>query len=215
MEFTGVGNSSESMVRGVGTINGGAYKELNVDGVCNVMGDLEAESLDIDGVCTCTGNITAKELDCDGVLTVSGSLRAGKADIDGFVTVNGSKFEADRIDCDGLLNVEGEISADIIDADGVLNAREIVGDSITIRSFWRNGFWGKLFRLDRTVGVKFSAVDLIEGTTVELRGVKAKSVSGHNVKIGKNCRIDLVEASGDLYIHESAWVGEVAGRETV
>ena len=210
MEFTGVGNTKTGRIDGVGSIRGGVYDDLYINGVCTVDGDLEAETLKINGVCTCTGNITAKSFNCDGVLTIQGNLRAGLADIDGVVTVNGSKVEADRIDCDGVLNVEGEVSADVIEANGSVSAMEIVGDQIIIKSYWRTGIRRLLFKLGEKMNFKHSVIGLIEGTTVELRGVRARSVSGRDVRIGKNCEIDRVDASGELVIHPSACIGEVA-----
>ena len=212
MVFTGVGNAAEGKINGVGAINGGSYDDLSVDGVCTVSGDLDTKCFDVDGVCTCMGNVTAQACDCDGVLTIQGNLRAGTIDIDGVVTVNGDKVEADRIDCDGMLSVDGEISADVIEADGKINAREIVGDQLTIRSYWKNsGILGTVFKVGEKAGMKYSVIDLIEGTVVNLRGVRAKSVSGQDVHIGKNCEIDRVEASGKLYIHPSSRVGEILG----
>jgi len=209
MSFKGVGNANNSKVEGVGTIQGGVYKVLDIDGVCTVEGDLTAESISIDGVCTCNGNIEAEKFECNGVLTINGNLRAGAADIDGVVTVTGNKVEADRIDCDGILSVDGEISADVIDADGKLNAKEIVGDRIRIKSYWKRGIVSILFKIGEKRSMKFSVIDLIEGTTVEMRGVRAKSVNGHDVYIGKNCNIDRVSASGELRIDPKSFVGEV------
>jgi len=208
--FSGVGNASGSKIDGVGTIPGGVYGDLDINGVCTIDGDLKAESISIDGVCTCNGNVETGKFDCDGVLTINGNLRAGIVDIDGVVTVNGAKIEADRIDCDGVLSVEGEISADVIDADGKLNAHEIVGDRIRIKSYWKKGIVALLFKIGEKKSMKFSVIDLIEGTTVELRGVRAKSVNGQDVTIGKNCKIDRVEASGELSIHPSSQIGEPA-----
>jgi len=216
-EFRGVGSTKDGRIDGVGTIQGGKYDTLRIDGVVEINGDIEAESLKINGVCTCNGNLTAKVFDCDGVLNVKGNLRAGDANIDGVVTVDGSKVEADRIDCDGVLSVEGEISADFIQADGKLNALEIVGDHITIKSYWRIGVRGIFFKIGGKIGdkfvrnfrEKFSVIGLIEGTTVDLRGVHAKSVSGHDVSIGKGCEIDSVSATGTLHIHPKAKVASV------
>ena len=207
--FSGVGTSKGGKIDGVGTIPGGEYDSLDIDGVCTIEGDLKAGSININGVCTCNGNIEANSFDCDGVLTVNGNLRAGAIDIDGVVTVNGCKVEADRIDCDGLLSVDGEISADVIDADGKLNAREIVGDRIRIKSYWKRGVVAFLFKIGEKKSMKFSVIDLIEGTTVELRGVRAISVNGQDVSIGKNCKIDRVAASGVLTIAPSAEIGLV------
>jgi len=202
-----VGKTKGSKIDGVGTIQGGEYDKLDINGVCTVEGDLKADTIKIDGVCSCNGNVEAERFECDGVLTINGNLRAGTIDIDGVVTVNGNKIEADRIDCDGVLSVDGEISADVIDADGKLNAKEIVGDRIRIKSYWKRGIVALLFKIGEKKSMKFSVIDLIEGTTVELRGVRAKSVNSRDVTIGKNCRIDRVEASGELFIHPSAKTG--------
>jgi len=219
MDFNNNRGLGDAKIEGVGTFQGGVYGNLGIDGVCTINGDLEAESIVIKGVCTCNGNLSAKTFDCDGILTVEGNLRLGIADIDGVVTVNGNKVEADRIDCDGVLSVEGEISADVIEADGKLNAEEIVGDRITIKSYWKRGLRGLLLKLGdkgrgvRGVGLgfgslKFSKIGLIEGTTVELRGVRARLVNGQDITIGKNCEIERVDASGVLNIHPSSRVGE-------
>ena len=207
----GIGHSDGNKFDGVGTIPGGVYEKLDIDGVCTIEGDLKADVLSIDGVCTCNGNVEAETFECDGVITINGNLRAGKADVDGVVTVNGNKIEANTIECDGLLSVDGEISADVIDADGKLNAKEIVGDRIRIKSYWKRGIPAFLFKIGEKSGksLKFSVIDLIEGTTVELRGVRAKSVNGQDVTIEKNCNIERVSASGQLNIHEKAIVGEV------
>ena len=224
MENNGAGFAGDSKIEGVGTFQGGVYGNLKIDGVCTIEGDIEAESIDVNGVCTCNGNVSARIFDCDGVLTIEGNLRAGTIDVDGVVTVNGNKIEADRIACDGVLSVEGEISADVIEADGKLNAEEIVGDRIVIKSYWKRGIKGLFTRAGDKVGVKlstkapviglagsmkFSTIGLIEGTVVDIRGVRAKSVSGQNVYIGKNCEIDRVEAGGELEIHKSSVVKEV------
>ena len=207
--FSGAGSANAGKVDGVGTIQGGVYGELDINGVCTVEGDLKAESISINGVCTCNGNVETTKFDCDGVMTINGNLRTGTADIDGVVTVNGNKIEADRIDCDGVLSVEGEISADVIDADGKLNAYEIVGDRIRIKSYWKKGIVALLFKIGEKTSMKFSKIDLIEGTTIELRGVRAKAVNGHDVTIEKNCKIDSVDASGELRVHPSSQIGEV------
>ena len=205
------GTAENGKVQGVGVIKGGDYDRLDIDGVCTVDGDLKAETLKVNGVCTCNGSIDAEKFECDGVLTINGNLRAGTIDIDGVVTINGEKVEADHIDCEGVMSVNGEISADVIDADGKLNAREIVGDSITIKSYWKRGAFAQLMiKAGEKMNKKFSEVDLIEGTTVDLQGVRAKSVNGQNVNIRKNCNIDIVEASGVLTIDPRAVVGKVA-----
>ncbi|MDR0570012.1 MAG: hypothetical protein LBG71_02160 [Clostridiales Family XIII bacterium] len=197
---------------GVSTVRGGTYDEFDVNGVCTVLGPLEAGLVSVNGVCTCESDVTARHLDCKGVLTIHGNARAGEMDVEGVVSVGGAKLEADHIRCEGLLTVKGEISADVIEADGKISAREIVGDRIVIKSFWRRGLAKLLFGIGRRFKMfEFSEVELIEATTVELQYVKAVSVSGRDVTVGRECEIERVDCCGKLKIDPTAKVGEISG----
>ncbi|MDR3304978.1 MAG: hypothetical protein LBS85_02955 [Clostridiales Family XIII bacterium] len=214
MEYKDSGDITNEKIEGVVTMVGGEYGNLKIDGVVTINGDLGAQDLDIDGVCTVNGGLSAKGFSCDGVLTVQGSVRAETIDIDGVVTVDGAKLEADKIVCDGVLTVKGEISADVIEADGSINAHEIVGDSITIKSYWKKGLTKVLFNIAKKTRFRFSEIELIEATTVNLRNVRAKSVNGHDVTIGKNCDIERLDCSGTLKLDETAVVKEITGGYT-
>jgi len=210
--FSGFGSAGKNRIDGLFNFPGGTYEDLVVDGVCTSEGPLEAHSIKIDGVFKAKSDVKADILDCDGVVTIEGNLRAGKVDVDGTVSVKGDKVEADVIKCDGILTAENQVSADIIEANGFINAREIVGDRIVIKSF-KKSFFFKVFLKAREAFIHsdYSKVDLIEATTIELRGVKAKTVSGHDVIIGPACIIQKVDCSGNLSIDSTATVGVVVG----
>jgi cytoskeletal protein CcmA (bactofilin family) len=209
------GSTGTCKLDGVMTIPGGVFGNLDIDGVVTIDGNLEAAHLDIDGVFTCRGSIKADSLDCDGVASIEGNLRAKTADIDGVLTLKGSKVEADFITCDGVLSISGQVSADVIEADGFLNAREIVGDRVTIGSFRKSFFLVKLWRSAKeAIGINdFSKIDLIEATTVSIQGVHAQSVNGHDVTIGRGCKIDRVDCTGTLTIDPAAEVAEIVGQQ--
>ncbi|MDR0499810.1 MAG: hypothetical protein LBG97_00990 [Coriobacteriales bacterium] len=204
------GNMGKGHIDGVITFPGGEFEDLRISGVTTCEGDIVAKRMDIDGVATFKGNVLCTDFDCDGVTTVEGCVKATTADIDGVTTINGDKLEADRIRCDGVISVNGQVSADVITAAGFINAKEIVGDSITIHSF-RKSFVFKLWlKFKEAIGSDdFSKVELIEATTVDLRGVRAKIVSGENVKIGPGCVIGRVDCTNELEIDPDAEVKEV------
>ncbi|MDR2035986.1 MAG: hypothetical protein LBP91_04875 [Coriobacteriales bacterium] len=205
--FKGVGSMENGRIDGVVNFPGGVYGDLNVNGVTTAEGPLEAALLDITGVFTARSDVSCETLSTDGVATIDGNLRCALLDIDGVVTVHGSKIEADRIICDGILTTDGQVSADTIDAQGFINAAEIVGDRISIQSFTRSFFFRMWVKLKLAVGSHdFSKVDLIEATTVSLRGVHANKVSGHDITIGPGCIIDTIDASGTLHIDQDALV---------
>jgi len=208
--FKGVGNMDNGRVDGVISFPGGVYGDLNINGVANVEGPLEAGQLDIDGVFNAHSDINCHTLNCKGVTTVDGNLRGALLDIDGVVTVHGDKVEADRIMCDGVLSTGGQVSADNIDAHGIVNAHEIVGDRISIQSYKKSFLFDVWVKLNEAFGSRsISEIALIEATTINLRGVHAHTVSGHDITIGPRCKIDTVDASGRLYIDSDAEVSTV------
>lgn len=208
--FSGVGNMDNGRVDGVISFPGGVYADLNINGVATAEGPIEAADLDIDGVFNARSDVHCQQLKTDGVATVDGNLRAKAINVQGVVTVHGQKIESDRIICDGVLTSDGQISADHIDAQGFINAKEIVGDNISIQSFTRSFFFRMWVKLKEAVGSQdYSVVDLIEATTINLRGVHARTVSGHDITIGPACKIEKVDASGTLSIDSDAEVRQV------
>lgn len=208
--FKGVGNMENGRIDGVISFEGGVYGDLNINGVATAEGPLEAGVVDIDGVFNARSDLSCQSLKTSGVATIDGNLRIKTMDVDGVVTVHGSKVEADRIVCDGVLTADGQISADSISANGFINAKEIVGDTISIQSYTRSFFFQMWIKFKNAIGSQdYSKVDLIEATTINLRGVHAHTVSGHDITIGPACRIDKVDASGKLSIDQDAEVMEV------
>jgi cytoskeletal protein CcmA (bactofilin family) len=209
--FSGVGNYSSGKIDGVGSIGGGSYEQLKIDGVAAFNGDVQVGKLSVDGVLNAHGAVSASELDCNGMATFYGNLRVGHADIDGMVHVKGEKVEADEIVCDGYLRVNGEVSADKIRVYGFIKADEIVGDDIKIDSMSKNFVVRLWDKFKDAVGIpQFSEITLIEATTVELRGVRAKQVNAHDMVVGANCKIEQIHYTGTLSIDPSA---EVASSE--
>lgn len=195
-------------INGVGTIDGGKFDSLKIDGIGKCTEDIEAENIEIDGMFECNGNIKAGLFDCDGMTKLKGNLEAKKLDVDGMLSVKSGKIEAEEIYCDGLITADGEVSADLIEADGYICAQEIVGDKVSIKSKKRNIKFVKLFH-------KKSEINIIEATTIALEGVWANAVNGRDITIGPHCEIKSIDCNGTLSIHEKATVGSVTGQYTM
>lgn len=194
-------------MEGIAKINGGEFGIITVDGVGTCTGDLKAESVRINGVFKCQGTLEAGTIKSDGTADFDSNIRAGKVSVDGILNAKGdSKIEADEIVCNGVIRAE-EISADIIKADGVIHAKEITGDKIFINSC------GHL--IPKFFMKRFSHIDLIEATDIELNGVVAKSVNGKDIRIGPNCEIENLDCSGTLTIDKKSIVKNITGDYTV
>lgn len=205
MEVKGT-HMNEFTINGVGTINGGEFGALKINGIGKCTGDLKAESIEIDGTFKCEGHVKTGRFDCDGTAKINGDLEAKRIDVDGMLTVKSGKIEAEEIDCDGMIDAGGEVSADVVNVAGYIRATEIVGDKVSIKS--RIGRLVKVFN-------KKSEIGMIEATTIELEGVWANTVNGRDIAIGPRCEIKTVDCNGTLHIDEKATVGSVTGSYTL
>ena len=197
---------------GILSIAGGTYEHLTIDGICNCSGNLIAQEIEIDGILNCDANLETGKFDCDGVANIKGNVRADSIEVDGYMNIGrkatGSKLEANEIHCRGVITClgSGEISADLIEAEGYINATEIVGEKVVIQS--------QTSILMKWLANRWSKVDTIEATTIELTNVTAKVVNGHDITIGESCVIDKLDCSGRLSIHPSATIKEITGEHT-
>lgn len=200
---------NDFIIDGVASVNGGEFGKISIDGVGKCSGNIKAETVEIDGIFTCDGSIAAQRIKCDGKAEVYSNIKAKELNVDGMLRVMGSegKIEADEITCDGYISADMEINADKIVVNGHLRAREIVGDSVSIKT--------SASKLSRFIRRKFSEIDAIEATEIVLAGVIASNVSGENISIGPLCEVENLECSGTLFIDEDANVNNISGDYTM
>lgn len=227
----------ECKAEGIQTIKGGEFHSVHVSGIVTIQGDIltnqmhvegistikgavKAASLRVNGVTNISDDIVSQDVKVEAVMNLSGNLKADSLTIQGLIRSKGDKVEAEMICCKGILNFEGEISADQIKAEGIIRADQICGDQISIESasmepyHWLKRGIRSLIGLEEGERDPFSQIDLIEGTTVTLKNVRAKEVNGHDITIGDNCMIDKVDCDGTLCVSRTATIGEITGKHT-
>lgn len=64
-------------IDGIGTLSGGEYATVAVDGIANIDGDLICQSMSVDGLLKGGGSLKAGTLQCDGSVSFKGSIEAG------------------------------------------------------------------------------------------------------------------------------------------
>lgn len=142
---TQAGGWPDLEINGVANAGGGRYRNVKIDGVGSVTGDVKAVDFRLNGVITLKGVLEAGHLDADGKLKVEGSLAAGRAELDGLVDVMGT-VKGEDLSLNGLMNVRGDCALERLQAeggfqiDGLLNAGSIQltlhGRSKATRSTW-------------------------------------------------------------------------------
>ncbi|RUS46116.1 hypothetical protein [Cohnella sp. AR92] len=208
-------------INGIGQASGGTYREVRIDGVSKLKGDIECERLCLNGIATSHGTVRAKVLECDGKLNAGSLLDAGNARINGMIKVKGV-FRGEEVELNGYLNVEGDLSAEKLQLRGALTvkgllnagdveitaegrcvAREIGGETIRTRRV-KTGPWRAMWSWAIPKLVAVIEADTIEGDLIELEHTVASVVRGSRVTIGKGCRIGRVEYAEELKVHPEA-----------
>ncbi|CAI6085983.1 hypothetical protein [Cohnella sp. JJ-181] len=212
---------------GIGTVAGGVYRTVNINGVCKVDEDIAAQKFDVKGRIRIRGNLTADELDVDGTMSVGGALSAERASFDGVVTIEGG-YAGQQLRMNGMLEVGGDCEADVIEGEGAFkiggllnagtirlklqgrgSAREIGGETICIGK-GRTGAWHALWKwMVPGIAPELKA-GVVEGDDIELDHATADIVRGDRVAIGPGCVIGRVEYQTELRKHPSARIGEEA-----
>ena len=207
-------NMKDFSIQGLGSISGGEFNRLTVEGMGTNHGDIIAEYLSIEGVFKSTGNVNAQVMECEGVADFSGNLRCKKVVMEGVLNLKAeSKLEADDIVGEGCINTKADINADRIKLRGCVNAKGIYGDQIEIESKQEGYSTIKRFlhKINLSEHSKASNIELIEATKIILTGVSAKEVNGHDIVIGPYCEVEKVDCTGTLRVHETAKVGTIVG----
>lgn len=230
-------------IEGIGTIVGGEYCNINIDGIGKCEGDLIAQTIDIDGKFNCNGSVKADTITCDGLTRCNGNIITQNIDIDGKFNGVGS-LTTEILNCDGMAEFDSNIIAKTVLVNGLLsvkNGTKIEADQINCDGCIRidgqisadvimaNGFVNAKEIVGDSITIKsryrsfiklfftksISEIDLIEATTVQISGVSARSVNGQNVLIGPRCNIKNLDCSGTLSIHPTATIENITGNYTM
>lgn len=193
---------------------GGKYYKLETAGSCKITSDIDLTYLETAGMLKARGNIKAKKSEVAGYCSILGKIDSEIMEAAGYAKIKGgvhckefkakgrivtTSIEADSIYIEGSFRISGLINANDIkiysEPSFITNCviNEIGGQNITIKA-----------KNDKIVTVKS-----IEGNDIDIEHVRCKRVNGHNIKIGKNCNINVVEYSGDITVDDNANVKEL------
>ncbi|WP_160724911.1 polymer-forming cytoskeletal protein [Bacillus sp. USDA818B3_A] len=192
---------------GTGTLKGNvAAASTKVSGVFRFHGNIECEKLTVDGTIKINQNLSVKSLKISGKANVEGRVKADEVNLHGVFTV-GEDCEAESFKGKYRFSIGGLLNAEQIDVEiyGDCKAKEIGGETITVKPH-KGSFIGNLFKPFYKTQLE---TDLIEGDQIVLENTAAKIVRGHNVKIGPNCHIGVVEYSDEFSQHKNSVVEDI------
>jgi hypothetical protein len=204
-------------IEGVGTIYGGDYEKISIEGIGKLKGDATTNITTVEGMCKLKGMIITDQFICDGIVRAFRDIKAKRVEIEGVLKLRRASISADSIRCHGVMVCTDEVSADDIHIDGACSVARMYGDNIVIESretsiidsqiptsllSFSSLYFGRKLSTDK------SLVDVIECTHLEASGLKAKTVRAQSVKLS-NCVIDTLDCIGEMIIDDSCRIGKI------
>ncbi len=138
-------------------------------------------------------------------------MRSDTIEIYGVVESKGA-IEAEEIIVKGCLKNTHTINAEhvyITDKEGRGHFNEIGASTVCIQREDARYKWLRFFRWGRR-GI--ASGELIEADNITIEYATVKVLRGHDIKIGKACKVDKVEYTGTLTVDEKADVKETVYR---
>ncbi|MBN2405864.1 MAG: polymer-forming cytoskeletal protein [Coriobacteriia bacterium] len=231
-------SARDAKIAGEGTIGGGEFGDVVINGAGKVTSDIRCVNLKINGAGSVEGNVVAQDMAVNGSGSFSGSVETAKMSVAGDATVQlglgvgelrimgrltAGGVAAREIDVRGELRSGMDLQAESLVGEGAFRVAGLVDvanldlklhGSATAREIRGKRVSITLGRslvgasLLALFGEKQLAVESVEADEVTLENTTAKLVRGGAVSIGSGCKIELVEYTGILNRMPDAQIGE-------
>lgn len=203
-------------IEGLGTIHGGDYNDIIVDGMGKLKGKVTAKRVKVSGALRSIGSLVAEQVTIDGFGRVYKSIKIKKLTIDGVLKLRRADLSADAVYNNGLLTSTRAINADEIRIDGYCTVKKMMGDTIVVHNdlgginkFVKSLRFFSILYFGRDMNLNYSLVDHIDCTFLKASGLKSKVVYAENVELGSNCRIGTLYCDGQMIIDPSCRIKKV------
>ena len=204
-------------IAGKGTVPAGEYNKVSISGSGRLFGEVRCNNFSASGTSKGEGVTCTERFKVSGASSFSGQVKAKNVRTAGSFSC-GTLVAEEQLSASGSLRVGGDVQAkSVCIAGGLQCGGTLHAESIELQADKQMSL-GSI--AGGTVRVRRKAVSIflkrrttvtaaIEGDTLDLEYVTAPRVTGHNIIIGKGCRIDLVQYSGEIQISPKATVGKV------
>jgi cytoskeletal protein CcmA (bactofilin family) len=235
----GSGPGTDVQLNGGGTLDGGTYGTVTVNGVGTIRGGIACETLRVNGATTAAGDVSANVVEVNGTARIDGLLQAQTLTVNGETTLSsgagvGAVSVKGRLTCYGDLNtrslevrgslsVTGSVSSENADIEGILNADRLVAPAVRIglhgpssvreiegqKVIVNRGTGWAGLGIMTLLGERRLTAASIAANEVSLELTTANSVRAGNAVLGEGCRIGGLAYSGVLEQRSNAAVTRV------
>lgn len=211
----------DTKLEGIGSISGGEYNKVSIEGIGKVKGNIICQELTVQGIYKGNGSVQTEKFSCEGMARIFKNVKAQEIRIEGMLKVRGAKLEASKISCEGILTSTGEISADEIGVEGICSVAKMYGEFIKVHTINMNhkiqiskGVRALIAPyIGRTLSQERCIIDVIECTHLEADYLEAKVIKAHTIKLGAGCKVDRIECDGLLEYDESCEIRKIVAEE--
>lgn len=157
------------------------------------------EKLSVSGDSLFKKSVEVGEISIKGDMKISNDLKVKTTNIYGSLKVD-NNCEAEIFKCKGEANIKGLLNCDVLNIElyDSCTINEIGGENITVK---KPNLINSIMRREHKL---YS--NIIEGDNINLTNVECKIVRGKDIVIGKGCKIERVECSGNLTIDKNSEV---------
>lgn len=201
-------NRNNTRIEGVGTLPGGCYGNIAIEGVATIKADVEFEELNIEGTCKCNGDLKGEVMKVEGVMSCKRDIRVKRLDIDGVVSSDGIRVYADEIHVEGVLRNKGEVNADKVVIDGCASLNDLFGDDIQINYGSGRHFFGRLFGFRPE---KMNTAHNIECSRLTASNISCHSISANEIHLRSHCHVDHITCDGKLEYDSTCKIKSIEG----
>lgn len=211
-------------IEGIGTVQGGEYDRISIEGVGKLKGMATANKLTAEGLFKSKGKLVADEVHIEGMARVFRNMKLKSIHIEGLLKVRRANISAAKIKSEGLLTSTGEVLADEIIIDGLCSVAKMYGDKVTINSntsIIQGGLSNDKLRkilslgalyFGRKIDPQFCVIDQLECSSLKAIGLKSKLVKADSVSLQENCIIEYLYCDGDINIDSSCRVKRIISK---
>ncbi len=185
--------------------------KMKIAGSCGFSEDIAAHNVKIAGSFKCGGKFYATgEVKCAGSAKFEKGLKCVNLETAGSIKVN-EDIEAETINASGGIRCPGLINAEKININienSISEIGSIGGSTLTIRKRCIQNLSAWLMKFFRKTDGKVVISNEIECDMIDIEAVTAPKVTGRIVKIGDDCKIDLVQYTETVEVSPNATVGK-------
>ena len=197
-------------IDGIGSVHGGVYESIAVDGMGKLRGKAKADTVTVDGMFKVKGALKAETMEVNGFVRAFRYMKVRELKVDGMLKLRRARLEAESINC--------KINADQFQLEGGCSIAKLYGDHVMIKSnpdhaVKTNGPFklGPLMVLyfGRRVSMSHPIIDLIECTSLEASGVEAKIIRANEVRLRNHCAVESLYCDGAIDMDSTCTVKKI------